>query len=83
MFEAAQVNRTLLVMTENAPMRKANQRKSLQILATHLVGQITPTAAHDYLTFSQKNAKEKAMPVEYLGDPEPVTSTGKLFGKSR
>jgi hypothetical protein len=34
LVKAAQTNHVLLVMTENAPMKKSVQRKSLQIVAT-------------------------------------------------
>ncbi len=77
----AQVNRTLLVMTENAPMRRAVERKSLQILATRLMGEQNPESAHNYLIYSQKTAKEKGMAVEYLGDPEEVTINGEKLWK--
>ena len=80
-IKAAQLNRTLLIMTENAPLKKPYERKSLQILATHLSTPPTPTAALDYLSFSEKNVKEKGMPVEYAGDPEEVTINGQKFAK--
>ncbi len=76
LLKAAQISHTLLVMTENAPLRKPSQRKSIQIMATRMLGEPTPTAAHDYLIYSEKNAKEKGMAVEYLGDPEEVTING-------
>jgi hypothetical protein len=76
LLKSALIRHTLLVMTENAPLRKAYQRKSIQILASRLTGQPGPTVAQDYLTYSQKTAKEKGMPVEYLGSPEEVTIHG-------
>lgn len=79
--KAAQVSRALLVMTENAPLRKSFQRKSLQILATRMLGEPGPTSAQDYLAYSQKNAKEKGMAVEYLGSPEEVTVNGQKLWK--
>jgi hypothetical protein len=81
LLKAAQINHTLLVMTENAPLRRASQRKSLQVIATRLLGQVTPTDAHDYLIYSEKNAKEKGMAVEYLGEPEEVTINGDKLWK--
>jgi hypothetical protein len=71
--KAAQVSHALLVMTENAPLRKSFQRKSLQILATRMLREPGPTSAQDYLAYSQQNAKDKGMAVEYLGSPEEVT----------
>jgi hypothetical protein len=76
LLKSALISHTLLVMTENAPLRRAYQRKSIQILASRLMGQPGPTAAPDYLTYSQKTAKEKGMAVEYLGSPEEVTIHG-------
>lgn len=76
LLKSAQISHTLLVMTENAPLRKAYQRKSIQILATRLLGETRPTSAQDYLNYSQKTAKEKGMAVEYLGEPEEVTING-------
>jgi hypothetical protein len=76
LLKAARISRTLLVMTENAPLRKAFQRKSIQILATRLMGEPGPTSAQDYLTYSQNTAKEKGMAVEYLGSPQEVTVKG-------
>jgi hypothetical protein len=79
--KAAQVNRTLLIVTENSPMKKSYQRKSIQIVATHLLQEPTAGTAEDYLNYSKKNAKEKGMPVEYLGDPEEVTIGGQKLAK--
>ncbi|PYX41810.1 MAG: hypothetical protein DMG81_02795 [Acidobacteria bacterium] len=81
MLKAAQISHTLLVMTENAPLRKPGERKSLQIMATRMLGEPTPTAAHDYLIYSQKHAKEKGMAVEYGGEPEEVTINGEKLWK--
>jgi len=65
----ARPNRILLLMSENAPLRKPFERKSLQILATR-----TETkTAQDFLLYSQKTAKEKEMAVEYLNAPKEVT----------
>ena len=74
--KAAQLNRTLLIVTENFPMKKSYERKSIQIVATHLLQPPTAGTAQDYLNYSKKNAKEKGMPVEYLGDPKEVTIGG-------
>jgi hypothetical protein len=71
--KAAQVSHVVLVMTENAPLRRSFQRKSLQILATRMLREPGPKSAQDYLAYSQKNAKERGMAVEYLGSPEEVT----------
>ncbi|MGC2197259.1 MAG: hypothetical protein WA628_21465 [Terriglobales bacterium] len=81
LLKAAQISHTLLVMTENAPLRKSFQRKSIQILATRLLGGTTPTSAQDYLAYSQRTAKEKGMAVEYVGSPEEVTINGQKLWK--
>jgi hypothetical protein len=71
-----QLNRALLVVTENAPMKQSSQRKSIQIVATKLVVVPGPGSAQGYLVYSQKTAKEKDLPVEYQGDPRPVKING-------
>ena len=77
LMQAAQVNHVLLVMTENAPMKKSTQRKSLQIVATRLLKEPTPKEGQDYLVYSKRTARERNMPVEYLGDPTEVTINGR------
>jgi hypothetical protein len=69
----SQLTRTLLVMTENAPLKKKTQRKSLQIVANHLSGDPGPTPAENYIAYAEKKAKEQGLPVEYKGPPESVT----------
>ena len=80
-LKAAQISRPLLVITENAPLKKSNQRKNIQIIATRMRGPSAPTAAQDYLAYSQKTANEKGMDVEYLGDPQEVTVNGQTLWK--
>ncbi|HMK22523.1 MAG TPA: hypothetical protein VK466_09330 [Terriglobales bacterium] len=71
----AQTNRILLLMTENAPLKKTFQRRSIQITATRMLSPQTGSA-HDYLIYSQKTAKEKQMAVEYAKAPQEVTIKG-------
>ena len=67
--KGAQPNRILLLMSENARMKRPFERKSIQILATR-----TETkTAEDFLLSSQKTVKEKQMAVEYLNAPREVT----------
>jgi hypothetical protein len=68
-------------MTENAPMKKSFERKSIQIFATRLLGQTSENTAQDFLAYSERNAKEKNMPVEYLGDPTEVDINGQKLWK--
>jgi hypothetical protein len=68
-------NRMLLVITENQPLKKAYQRRSLQISATRMVNP-EGQSAQAYLQYSQKTAKEKEMAVEYLNEPKEVTING-------
>lgn len=72
LMKQAQTDRILLVMTENAPLKKPFDRKSLQIVATHLVSAQT-SSAHDFLVYKQKAAKESGSAVEYLNAPHEVT----------
>jgi hypothetical protein len=79
LMQAAQVNHVLLVATENAPMKKSTQRKSIQIIATRLLQKTSPNEGELYLVYSKRTALEKKMPVEYVGDPTEVTIKGNQF----
>ncbi|HST12523.1 MAG TPA: hypothetical protein VLL05_19265 [Terriglobales bacterium] len=79
LMQAAQVNHVLLVLTENAPMKKSTQRKSIQIVATRLLKKPSPNEGQEYLVYSKRTALEKKMPVEYTGDPTEVTINGNKF----
>jgi hypothetical protein len=79
LMQAAQTNHVLLVTTENAPMKKHTQRKSIQIIATRLLQTHSPNEGQEYLVYSKRTALEKKMPVEYLGDPTEVTIHGNKF----
>jgi hypothetical protein len=75
--KAQQKNRVLLIVTENAPLKKNTQRQSIQVTATNLVMPTGPATAEGFLTYSQKTAKERHMAVEYLGDPKEVIINGR------
>jgi hypothetical protein len=79
LMQAAQTNHVLLVTTENAPMKKHTQRKSIQIIATRLLQRPHPNEGQQYLVYSKRTALEKKMPFEYLGDPTVVTIHGSKF----
>jgi hypothetical protein len=79
LMQAAQTNHVLLLTTENAPMKKHTQRKSIQIIATRLLQTHGPNEGQEYLMYSKRTALEKKMPVEYLGDPTEVTIHGNQF----
>jgi hypothetical protein len=81
LLKSAQISRPILVLTENAPLKKSYQRKNIQIIATRLHAPAGPTSAQDYLEYSQKTAKEKSMDVEYLGSPQEVTVHGQTLWK--
>lgn len=76
LMQAAQVNHVLLVATQNAPMKKSVDRKSIQIVATRLLKKPSPTEGQDYLVYSKRTALERKMSVEYVGDPTEVTING-------
>jgi hypothetical protein len=65
-----QLKQVILIMSENAPLKRSVERKQVQIIATHLPTPPGPTAAEGYITYSQRMAKEKGMQVEYKGSPE-------------
>ena len=77
-----QTIRPILIVTENAPLKKSYERKSVQVLAMHLAVQPGPKSAEGFLAYSEKTAKEKGMPVEYLGSPEAVTINGRQLWKA-
>jgi hypothetical protein len=79
LMKAAQTNHVLLVMTENAPMKKNAQRKSIQIVATRLLKKTVPNEGEQYLIYSKRTARERNMAVEYTGDPTEVTINGNNF----
>jgi hypothetical protein len=79
LMQAAQTNHVLLVMTENAPMKKNVQRKSLQVVATRLLKTTVPNEGEQYLIYSKRTAAERKMAVEYTGDPKEVTINGAKF----
>jgi len=79
LVKAMQTNHVLLVMTENAPMKKSVERKSVQIVATHLINKPLPNEGETYLNYSKRTAAERKMAVEYKGDPKEVTINGTKF----
>lgn len=79
LMQAAQTNHVLLVMTENAPLKKSVERKSLQVVATRLLQGAHPNEGREYLVYSKRTALERKMPVEYLGDPTEITIHGSQF----
>jgi len=74
-MQYSESNRILLLMTENLPLKKPYQRRSIQISATRMVSPQTQSA-EGYLQYSQRTAKEKEMAVEYLNAPKEVTING-------
>lgn len=76
-----QKTNAILIVTENAPLKKPYQRKSIQVMATHTLVEPGATAAEDYLEYSEKTAKQRGMAVNYKGSPRPVTINGQSFSK--
>ena len=76
-----QLKQVILIMSENAPLKRSVERKQVQIIATHLPTMPAPTAAEGYITYSQRMAKEKALPVEYKGSPESTLIHSQSFSK--
>ena len=79
LMQQAQNNHVLLVMTENAPMKKSAQRKSVQIVATRLLKTAGANEGEQYLIYSKRTARDRKMSIEYLGDPTEVTINGNKF----
>ncbi len=74
-----QTNRVLLLLTENAPFKKSYLRRSIQVTATRLIAKPLPASGEEFLVYSQKTAKERSMPVEYIGDPKEVNIKGRAL----
>ena len=74
-----QLKQVILIMSENAPLKKSVERKQVQIIAMHLPKEPGPTAAEGYITYSERIAKEKGMQVEYKGSPENKTIHDQQF----
>ena len=72
----------VLIVTENSPLKKPYERKSIQVLATNMGVEPSATSAEDYLVHSQKTAKENAMGVTYQESPRPITINGRSFAKA-
>lgn len=76
-----QKTNAILIVTENAPLKKPYQRKSIQVMATHTLVEPRATAAEDYLKYSEKTAQQRGMAVNYKGSPRPATINGQSFSK--
>ena len=68
-----ELKQVILIMSENAPLKRSVERKQVQIIAMKLPTTPGPTAAEGYITYSQRMAKEKGLPVEFKGSPEKKT----------
>ena len=72
----------VLIVTGNSPLKKPYERKSIQVLATHMGVEPSATSAEDYLKYSQKTAKENGMAVTYKGSPRPMTINDQSFARA-
>jgi len=79
----SQTIRMILIVTENAPLKKNYERKSLQISVLQLGAPAGPNTARDYVAFAERSAQEKGLNVKYLGSPEAVTINGKQLWKAK
>jgi len=77
----SKLRQVILIMSENAPLRRSVERKQVQIIATHLPTMPGPTAAEGYITYSQRMAKEKGIPTEYKSSPESTTIHNQSFSR--
>jgi hypothetical protein len=73
----------ILIVTENAPLKKNYERKSIQISVLQLGAPAGPHTARDYLAFAEKTAQEKGLSVKFLGNPEPVTINGRQLWRAK
>lgn len=79
--ERIQAIRIILILSENAPLKKNYERKTIQVSMVPLSAPSGPNTAPDYLAYAEKSAKEKGLRVEYLGHPEAVTINGQQLWK--
>ena len=80
---ATQTIRIILIITENAPLKKNYERKSIQISVLQLGAPAGPHTARDYIAFAERTAQEKGLKVKYLGNPGPVTINGQQLWKAK
>ena len=71
----------VLIMTENAPLKKSVARKGLQIVSMQLAAPADLSAAEGYIAYSERMAKEKGMQIDYKSSPEKVTINNQEFVK--
>lgn len=77
----SKLKQVILIMSENAPLKRSVDRKQVQIIAMNLPTMPGPTAAEGYITYSQRMAKEKGIQVEYKGSPQSTTIHNQPFSK--
>ena len=68
-----ELKQVILIMSENAPLKKSVQRRQVQIIATKLPTAPGPTTAEGFITYSQRMAKEKGLHVDFKGSSEKKT----------
>ncbi len=78
-----QTIKMILIITENAPIKKNYERKSIQISVLQLGAPAGPHTARDYIAFAERSAQEKGLNVKFLGNPGPVTINGKQLWKAK
>jgi hypothetical protein len=78
-----QTIKMILIITENAPIKKNYERKSIQISVLQLGAPAGPHTARDYIAFAERSAQEKGLNVKFLGTPGPVTINGKQLWKAK
>jgi hypothetical protein len=81
--KTTQTIRMILIVTENAPLKKNYERMSIQISVLQLGAPAGPYTARDFVVFAERTGKEKGLKVQYLGNPEAVTINGRQLWKAK
>ena len=81
LLKAAQLSHPLLVITENAPLKKSYQRKNIQIIATPLRGPSTPNAEPSHAP--RRAALTCLLPIPGKELRQPCRSLGTSYARGR
>lgn len=72
-----------LVVIENNPGKEGFDRRGFELIASDLSRESGTLSGEFYLKVIAQVARDKKLPVEYLGTPEKVTINGKVLWKAK
>ena len=72
-----------LVVIENNASKEGFDRRGFELIASDISGESGPLTGEAYFKAVAQFARDKKLPVEYLGTPEKVTINGKVLWKAK